>query len=156
MRMILCVVAPLFLVLGSTPALTAQNLRTFKDQVQRFLNSSSHRSELVTLGFKELDGGGREGWLSGNTTSQYQPSIYQLSAGYVYAFYGACDEDCDDLDFALYGPDGEFLVDDDKPDDDPLVMFLVRRSGTYTLRATIPSCDSGEAGCYYGVRAYFK
>ena len=155
MRYATIAVASVLLIVLS-PRVSAQNLQWYKDQVERILDTSIHGTDLLARNFRELQGGGRQGWLRGSSTSQYQPSIYSLAEGYVYAFVGACDEDCDDLDFALYGPNNELLVQDNEPDDDPVIKHLVRTSGTYTLRATIPSCDSPSAGCYYGVRAYFK
>ena len=155
MRYALTVLA-LALLLAPIPRVSAQHLQTYKDQVAQFLDASSHGTDLLARNFRELSGGRREGWLRGSRSAQYQPSFYSLTAGYIYAFVGACDVDCDDLDFALYGPDDQLLVQDDELDDHPVIVHLVRASGTYTLRATIPSCDSPSAGCYYGVHAYFK
>jgi hypothetical protein len=155
MRYVLTVLA-LVLLLAPSPRISAQHLQKYKEQVRLLLDASSHGSDLLAMNFRELSGGRRQGWLRGSNTAQYQPSIYSLAEGYLYAFVGACDEDCDDLDFALYGPDNELLIEDDELDDHPLIVYFVRRSGTYTLRATIPSCESPSAGCYYGVRAYFK
>lgn len=75
-----------------------------------------------------------------------------LSKGVNYAIVAVCDQDCLDVDLALYDGDGELVTQDESEDDVPVVEFKVTRGGDFTLRVTMYHCE--ENPCYYGVGLY--
>ncbi|MFY9620266.1 MAG: hypothetical protein WAM70_03745 [Pyrinomonadaceae bacterium] len=83
--------------------------------------------------------------------NQYQDITYRLVEGVVYVFTGACDEDCRDLDLALWS--GSTKVKEDVlPDDKPIIVFRPAWTGTYTIRVTMANCT--KAPCRYGVGVF--
>jgi len=72
-----------------------------------------------------------------------------FETGYQHVLIGKCDNDCDDVDFALYDPSGELVAEDTLADDTPLIRFIPRVGGTYTLRVSMPGC-SAPIGCHWG------
>ncbi len=91
-----------------------------------------------------------EGGALGHQT--YQDFRVTLNAGSDYAILGVCDEDCYDLDVALYNLSGNLIVADTTEDAAPLVPFTVTESGSFTLRVTMYNC--GVEPCYFGVGVY--
>ena len=83
---------------------------------------------------------------------QYQTLSFPLVVGTTYMFIGACDTDCDDLDFRLYSPSGVLVDDDVAADDFPTVSVVTQGSGMYKLRVSMARCDTDV--CYYGVAVY--
>ena len=134
------------------PNLQAQDDPYYKAQVRGYLNSSTEITYLVNHGFKYLSNGEREGYiyLKGS-----QDATWRAEAGYSYAFTGVCDEDCKDMDFVLYDPDGNQVAADTDPDDLPTIVVPFAKQGTYTIRATVPRCDA-PVGCYWAVQALWK
>lgn len=103
---------------------------------------------------QELFGGARaaaqtRGALPTETTADH---TFNLQAGKSYIAIGVCDENCSDLDFAIFGPGGDNLGSDVLEDDTPVVEFQATRSGQY--KATVLMAVCGSARCNYGVRLY--
>lgn len=71
--------------------------------------------------------------------------------GETYVVYGACDDDCRDLDMEIYGPDGMLAERDILPDDTPFVQLTAAASGRAYVRVWLASCAAEP--CYVGVRA---
>ncbi|MEW5928137.1 MAG: hypothetical protein AB1941_11680 [Gemmatimonadota bacterium] len=76
----------------------------------------------------------------------------ELEAGTEYYLVGACDEDCSDVDLALYNRSGGLVGQDVEEDDYPVLHVEPARAGTYTIRATMAACS--EEPCRYGVGVY--
>jgi hypothetical protein len=74
----------------------------------------------------------------------------RLSAGVGYAFIGACDNECSDVDLILEDENGVQVDTDVLPDDYPLVEVTPRSDGVYTARIVLKSCSIGP--CYVGAR----
>lgn len=64
---------------------------------------------------------------------------------------GACDIDCNDMDFTLYDPSGRQIAEDMLTDSFPLVDFNVARSGRYTLEVSMYDCDIDPCSYVVGV-----
>lgn len=73
-----------------------------------------------------------------------------LRAGVTYRIYGACDDNCTDLDMELYGADGQLADRDVSRDDTPYVQITPARSGRHNVRIWLYSCRT--ATCTAAVR----
>ncbi|MGH6952370.1 MAG: hypothetical protein ACREH4_16015, partial [Vitreimonas sp.] len=73
-----------------------------------------------------------------------------LRAGVTYRIYGACDDNCADLDMELYGLDGQLVDRDTRRDDTPYVQVTPVRSGRHNVRIWLYSCRA--AACHAAAR----
>ena len=69
----------------------------------------------------------------------YLWSVY-LVEGTTYRIYGACDDDCADLDMEVYGNDGNLADRDTARDDTPYVQITPPRSGRVYVRLWLYAC----------------
>lgn len=119
-----------------------------------YLQRCSTYKYLIDHGYQTLRNGLKTGYIYAGS-GHYQDAEYYLESGYTYAFAGACDEDCKDMDFLLYDPDGNKVASDTAADDHPVVGITAGVSGTYTVRATMPKCDA-PIGCYWAIQGLGK
>lgn len=119
-----------------------------------YLNRSETLRRLIAAEFRVLAGGARTGYLAVGEHN-VQDTYYDLVRDYAYAFLGACDEDCRDMDIQVYDPAGNKVTEDLRADDSPEVRLLAAQSGRYTVRTRIPKCHA-PFGCYWAVQAAFK
>ena len=75
-----------------------------------------------------------------------------LTAGTTYAFAGACDSDCHDLDIKLLDSDLKVVAQDIAPGDTPLVVYTPTYSGYFAVVPILAQCDVRQ--CAYAVLAY--
>ena len=85
--------------------------------------------------------------LSLNSEHRWQ---VRLRAGQAYAFIGACDNECSNVDLVLEDGAGATIDTDVLADDYPLVAVTPSADGVYTLRIQLKSCT--VAPCYVGAR----
>ena len=71
-----------------------------------------------------------------------------------YRILGVCDNDCRDLDLALYDENGKLIGSDQKVDDLPAVSVTPSWTGPFTVRATMASCRTRQ--CLYGFQAFYR
>lgn len=64
-----------------------------------------------------------------------------LEGGRNYGIFGACDNDCSDVDLIVEGPNGQELGRDVLLDDYPIVGFTAPSSGRYTVRIQLVTCE---------------
>jgi hypothetical protein len=81
--------------------------------------------------------------------SPYLWSVY-LVAGQTYRVYGACDDDCADLDMEIYGADGALVDRDTATDDTPYVQITPTRSARAYVRIWLYACRAEP--CYIAAR----
>lgn len=74
----------------------------------------------------------------------------RLRGGQPYAFIGACDNECSDIDLILEDASGVQIDMDVLPDDYPLVEVTPPSDGAYTVRIQLKTCAVGP--CYVGAR----
>lgn len=74
----------------------------------------------------------------------------RLRGGQAYAFIGACDNECSNVDLVLEDGAGAAVDSDVLADDYPLVEVIPPADGVYTLRIQLKSCTM--APCYVGAR----
>ena len=141
-RTVLKLMAMIITLLALTSAHAQQE---YIDQlvVQLELNTEA----LAQIGYRGVLGDG--GALDDQTFEDYTVT---LSAGSDYVISGVCDEDCFDLDLALYDSAGDLVTADETEDDQPVVEFRVTRGGPFTLRATMYECHADP--CYYALGLY--
>jgi hypothetical protein len=72
-----------------------------------------------------------------------------LDRGTSYAIVGVCDEDCNDIDLALYDDNGRLVASDVQKDDIPFIKVEPRWNARFTIRVLMPSC--GNSPCRYGI-----
>lgn len=77
-------------------------------------------------------------------------SIY-LREGVSYRIYGACDNDCSDLDMEIYGADGNLADRDIATDDTPYVQITPAETGRHYVRTWLYACTAEP--CYVAMRA---
>lgn len=73
-----------------------------------------------------------------------------LRGGRSYAFIGACDNECSNIDLILEDARGGVVGSDVLADDYPLVEVTPPNDGAYTLRVQLKSCSI--APCYVAAR----
>lgn len=134
--------AALFGLLPTTASL-AQD--PYEAQILAQLEAVS--AALVNAGYTGLLGDG--GLLDHQTHEDYSVN---LRAGATYAIVGVCDEDCFDIDLAIYDGYGNLITEDQSEDDAPVVEFTATSGGQFTLRVTMYHCSNNP--CYYGVGLY--
>ena len=81
--------------------------------------------------------------------SPYLWSVY-LREGVSYRVYGACDDDCRDLDMEIYGADGHLADRDVATDDVPYVQITPAQSGRHYVRIWLYQCSAEP--CYVAAR----
>lgn len=71
----------------------------------------------------------------------------------MYIVYGACDDDCDDLDLVAEDSDGEEVDSDQQSDDAPMMLIYPGAAGDeLTIWATMNSCSADA--CVLAVAVY--
>lgn len=83
-----------------------------------------------------------------------QDVTVNLRAGKAYRILGVCDDDCRDLDMALYDENGKLIDKDQKDNDLPAVSVTPRWDGPFTVRTTMASCRTGQ--CLYGFEVFAR
>lgn len=73
-----------------------------------------------------------------------------LQRGRTYAFIGACDNECNNVDLVVEDASGREVGRDDLTDDYPLVQITPSASGQYTARIMLVTCTIEP--CYVGGR----
>lgn len=73
-----------------------------------------------------------------------------LRQGVAYRVYGACDDNCSDLDMEIYGADGRLVDRDAAPDDTPYVQLTPSETGRHYVRLWLYACTAGS--CYVAAR----
>lgn len=76
----------------------------------------------------------------------------QLDARKRYAFVAVCDNDCSDIDLALYDASGRELKRDFGTDDFPIIVFQPPRTGRYSVKVIMAGCSVNP--CRFGVSVY--
>jgi opacity protein-like surface antigen len=77
--------------------------------------------------------------------------VYELylDADTDYMIVGVCDSDCRDIDFRLYDEYGDFITEDVRSDDAPVLEFTTGAGGGFYIE--IEMFDCGVSPCTYGI-----
>lgn len=81
-----------------------------------------------------------------------RPKIWpvRLRQGVNYRIYGACDNDCSDIDMEIYDTDGELVDRDVATNDTPYVQITPSHTGLHFVRLWVFACQTEP--CYAGAR----
>lgn len=140
------------LVLAGEP-MSAQSFdEIYGNQVRTRINNSSATTNIRSYDFKEL--ALNVGYIVDNPGNKYTVT-YSLRAGYAYAFVGACDSDCTDVDLTIYGPSGAKIAEDKRPDASPSLWLFNPEAGQYRVEVTVPTCNA-PIGCYVALKELYK
>lgn len=78
---------------------------------------------------------------------------FKINPRKSYFVYGACDDDCSDIDLFGEDSDGDVVDLDDEDDDIPLLLVLPGESGrSLTVTLDMAACDTDV--CVYGIGLY--
>ncbi|MBT5332041.1 MAG: hypothetical protein HOL48_09720 [Porticoccaceae bacterium] len=78
---------------------------------------------------------------------------FWLGGGNNYTIIGVCDEDCGDIDLAIFD-DGDALVDEDVLEDDyPIVSVSPTSDELFTVDVDMYECDVEP--CYFGIAIFY-
>lgn len=86
-------------------------------------------------------------------TGQNWNTSAQLVVGYDYRLIGVCDQNCTDLDLALYDQNGTIVAQDQSADAHPVVGGVPAYTGGFTIQAHMFACNAPQ-GCYYALALY--
>lgn len=79
---------------------------------------------------------------------------FTLTSGTTYKFWGACDADCSDLDITLYDDNNNELEKDVLTDDNPIVEYRPKKTGTYRVEVKMEACRTNP--CAWGFAMFAK
>lgn len=116
--------------------------------------SATVKNQLMSIGFLKVSQGFRCTQTETGSLDEGERSgirVY-LEAGHYYEIYGACDNDCQDLDMKLYDLNGELASRDISSDDIPIVSCNVYVTAWYILKVKMYDCS--EDPCSYGVAVF--
>jgi hypothetical protein len=82
----------------------------------------------------------------------YQNVMLELSADTEYLVVGACDRDCKDIGFEIYGEDGGYLAGDSGTGEVSVLEVTPRWTGEFTLKVRMQRCAADP--CYWGIGVY--
>ncbi|MCB0707019.1 MAG: hypothetical protein KDC34_17005 [Saprospiraceae bacterium] len=71
----------------------------------------------------------------------------RLEGGREYVFIGGGDDDVTDIDIKILDDYGNVLEEDVLDDNNPVVKFMPKKSGTYNVRLKLYSCDAAGSFC---------
>jgi hypothetical protein len=76
-----------------------------------------------------------------------------LDAGVEYRFFGACDQECTDLDMYVRSADESSVAEDTGTEKPPVIGFTPTVTGPYFLDVVMFGCNEGH-DCRFGVSGY--
>jgi hypothetical protein len=100
------------------------------------------------------DGYGSRNYIIGRMNDDINDSwTLNFEKGMTYKIYGACDRDCKDLDIEVL--DGsDVIVKDILVDDQPVVTFQPKTSGSLRVKVTMVDCSDNP--CFFGFAIFQK
>ena len=124
---------------SSTPAGSTEWIEQIRSQTQ--LRSGESFANMAAYGYSMRDVADT-GLLDASTAKDVPLS---LPGGYEYALMGVCDNDCSDLDLAIYQGGTELAVDTSQ-DDWPVVTITPSGGSSYTARVSMYQCATRNCG----------
>jgi hypothetical protein len=88
-------------------------------------------------------------WVSALDEGESEDQLVKLGGGADYALVAVCDEDCGDMDLAIYDPMGDLVAEDTETDAVPVLEIHGARSGEYRVEVRMYQCSSEP--CFYAM-----
>jgi hypothetical protein len=126
--------------------LAASQLNVWQTQIVEQLERSQTLTTLLRQGFVLQERTALLGYLGDDGR---ETRAITFESGFRHVLIGKCDNDCNDLDFALYDPYGNLVAQDTLRDDTPVIRFSARLRGTYRLEVSMAGCFA-PIGCHWG------
>jgi hypothetical protein len=130
-------------------ASTGTGTSEYTRQVQGYLANIATAAE--KQGFRRVVGGPVFGSLDDDEKSSHEMTVV---AGVDYVLFGACDNDCTDVDLLVYDQNNRLVKRDILADDKPVVMFTAARSAKYRIEVVMAVCSTEP--CRYGLQLNAK
>ncbi len=135
---------------GSRAATTSgSGTSQYTRQVQGYLANIASAAE--NQGFRRVVGGPVFGSLDDDGKASHEMTVV---SGVDYVLFGACDNDCTDVDLIVYDQNGRVVKRDILADDKPVVMFTAGRSAKYRIEVVMAVCATEP--CRYGLQLNAK
>lgn len=128
---------------------TGTGTSQYTRQVQGYLANIASAAE--KQGFARVVGGPVFGSLNDDAKSSHEMTVV---GGVDYVLFGACDNDCTDVDLIVYDQNGRMVKRDILADDKPVVMFTAARSAKYRIEVVMAVCSTEP--CRYGLQLNTK
>ncbi len=140
-RVCACLAVSFSLGLAVPPA-HAQWLEQVSSQIQEFSD------RVADTGYRLVDDSKTGSLNSGASTKV----TFTLVSGREYAIFGACDDDCGDLDLRLYDASGAELDEDVEIDAVPVVTASASQGASFTVEVLMVGCSSEP--CFWGLGVF--
>jgi hypothetical protein len=114
-------------------------------QVQGYLDQLT--ANVARAGYTRNVAGPVFGSLNDDATNSHEMTVV---GGTNYVIFGACDNDCLDVDIKIFDTRGNLLMQDVLVDDRPLLRFTANGSGKYRVDVVMATCNANP--CRYGVK----
>jgi hypothetical protein len=114
-------------------------------QVQGYLDRLE--SNARNQGFGRIAAGPVYGSLDRGARATHTMTV---AGGTHYVLFGACDNDCTDVDLRIRDGNGNTIMQDIAVDDRPVLLFTARNSGKYSVEVIMARCSANP--CRYGVQ----
>jgi len=118
---------------------------TYTAQVDTYLSRMAGAA--VQQGYTRYVAGPVHGSLRDDETASHAMDVI---GGNQYVLFGACDNDCTDVDLKIFDQNGNLLMQDVAVDDTPVLMFTANGSGSYRVQVVMATCNRNP--CFYGVQ----
>lgn len=86
-------------------------------------------------------------YLGPEGTVNYEIEVDQGTTTFIV---GICDENCGDLDLAIFDGNSQYIAVDSEDDAYPYVVFDAQEAGTYGIQVDMPSCAAST--CAFGLQ----
>jgi hypothetical protein len=118
---------------------------TYTTQVAGYLARLQNNAS--QQGYSRVAAGPVYGNLADDATASHNMEVV---GGNAYVLFGACDNDCTDVDLKIFDNNGNLLMQDVAVDDTPVLMFTANGSGRYRVQVVMATCSRNP--CYYGIQ----
>lgn len=130
------------ILLASTGAAFAQG-RTIEDYVRSLIADNVDPDERLVGRIETRD-----------LEEDEEVTVYfNLDPAKFYFVYGACDDDCSDLNLSAEDGDGDWVDSDEEDDDAPMIVIVPGEAGSQlAITAHMVSCEADT--CVTGIGLY--
>lgn len=130
---------------GSSGTVPSQYTQQVKGYLDRLSDNAGKQ------GYKRVVAGPVYGSLNDDAKASHDMNVV---GDREYVLFGACDNDCSDLDLLIYDGAGDLVRRDVATDDRPVLIFTPKKSGKYRIEVVMAACT--DAPCRYGLQLKSK